>query len=113
MWPAIASNIVSLRAEYGRDTSAPPDAIVDLYDQTQPGTACGWAAVYALRIALVARSAQFDKAVLTSTAPTWMGSANTPVVLTADDNWQHYRYKVFQTVVPIRNVAWLGVQSGC
>ena len=113
MWPPIASNIVSLRAEYGRDSSVPPDAIVDGYDQNPPGTACAWSAVYALRVALVARSVQFDKATLTANAPTWMGSANTPIDLSADANWQNYRYKLFQTVVPLRNVTWLGVQSGC
>lgn len=113
MWPPIASNIVSMRAEYGRDISVPMDATVDVYDQNLPGTACAWSAVYALRVALVARSVQFDKNTLTPSAPTWMGSANTPIVLTADAHWQNYRYKVFQTVVPIRNAAWLGVQPGC
>ena len=111
MWPAIASNIVSLRAEYGRDTSVPKDAMVDVYDQSTPATACGWSAVYALRIALVARSVQFEKNALTTSAPAWMGTA--PIVLTGNADWQHYRYKVFQTVAPIRNVTWLGVQTGC
>ena len=113
MWTPIASNIVSMRAEYGRDTSVPMDATVDGYDQNTPNTACGWSAVYAVRIALVARSAQFSKNAVTATRPTWMGSASTPIILTANANWQNYRYKVFQTVVPIRNMAWLGVQPGC
>lgn len=108
MWTPIASNIVSMRAEYGRDTSVPMDAIVDVYDQSTPVTACAWSAVYALRVALVARNAQFDKNTLTPNAPVWIGAV--PLDLSADANWQHYRYKVFQTVVPIRNVAWLGAQ---
>lgn len=108
MWIPVASNIVSMRAEYGRDTSAPMDAIVDVYDQNTPGTACAWSAVYALRLALVARNAQFDKNTPTTIAPAWIGA--TAIDLTADANWQHYRYKVFQTVAPIRNIAWLGAQ---
>ena len=58
---------------------------------------------------------------MTTAAPTWaatnagspVGSASTPILLTANANWQNYRYKVFQTIVPIRNIAWLGVQAGC
>jgi type IV pilus assembly protein PilW len=114
VWSPVAENIVSLRAEYGRDTSGPPmDGIADVYDQTTPATACAWVRASALRIALVARAGQYDKNDVTTTAPTWAGSATTPIDLTADGNWQHYRYKTFQTVVPLRNVAWMGVQSGC
>jgi type IV pilus assembly protein PilW len=32
---------------------------------------------------------------------------------TSDPDWQHYRYRVFQTVVPLRNISWLGVTTGC
>lgn len=111
VWVPISSNIVSLRAQYGRDTSGPPmDAIVDAYDQTTPTTACGWARASAVRIGLLARNGQYDKDNVTTSAPTWAGGSFT---LSADADWQHYRYKVFQTVVPIRNVTWMGVQTGC
>ena len=32
---------------------------------------------------------------------------------TANTNWQNYRYKVFQTIVPIRNITVKGAQTGC
>ena len=45
----------------------------------------------------------------TATAPTWAGSreGTSPAInLTADANWQCYRYKTFETVVPLRNMLW-------
>ena len=113
IWVPIANNIVSLRAEYGHDTSNPMDGIVDAYDRTTPTTACGWVKTSAIRLALVARSAQFEKTAVTAAAPTWEGTADIAFDLSGYANWQKYRYKVFQTVVPIRNVSWLGVVSGC
>jgi len=139
-WTQIAGNIVSMRAQYGRDTSVlaivPPvtstmDGTVDTYDQTTPllqtvanppgtpTTRCGWMRVPAIRLVLVGRSDQYEydktqtNGYVTSTAPTWMGSAATPINLTANSEWQHYRYKVFQTVVPLRNVTLQGTPPEC
>lgn len=115
VWVPIASNIVSLRAEYGRDTTATMDGTVDTYDQTFAeatyGVACAHARVSALRLALVARSAEFDKKFV-ATAPAW-ASSNVPIDLSATPNWQQYHYKLFQTTVPLRNMAWQGAQAGC
>ena len=149
-WVPIANNVVSLRAQYGRDVNnntpawtqaaidgvinaapnaphPPPNYIVDTYDQTTPtaGAAvhpspCGWARIPAVRLALTVRNAQYEKEVVTAAEPTWEGSATLPIDvskqpdgLLANPDWQNYRYKVFQTTVPLRNVAWMGVQAGC
>lgn len=112
-WQTISDNIVSLRAQYGRDTGAPMDGIVDVYDQTTGTTACGWARTSAVRLVLVARSAQYERDEVTAVAPAWLGSADTAIDLSGYAEWKHYRYKVFQTVVPIRNIAWMGVPTGC
>ena len=124
-WVQIGGSIVSLRAEYGRDTaSGTMDGYVDVFDQTTPTTACTFARVSAARIALVARSAQLEKTAVTTVAPTWEGTAvqtttsptnptSYPIVLSGNSTWQNYRYKVFQTVVPLRNIAWAGAQTGC
>lgn len=129
-WVPIASNIVSLRAQYGRDTSAPlMDTIVDTYDQTTPTTPCELVRASAIRYALVARSGEYDKNEVTTVAPTWMatntnvpagsGSAAAPIDIslkpdgTANPDWKHYRYRVFQTVAPLRNIVSLGVQQSC
>lgn len=113
VWVPVVDDIVSLRAQYGRDTSTPMDAIVDTYDQTTPTGACGWARSPATRFVLVARSAQREKTPVTAAAPAWAGSAGAAIDLAANEDWQHYRYQVFQTTAPSRNLSWLGVQPGC
>ncbi len=113
-WPVIAANVVSLRAQYGRDTTAAPmDGTVDAFDQTTPGNMCDWVRMRAARLVLVSRSAQLEKDAVTAAAPTWAGSAGNAIDLSGDASWQRYRYKTFETVVPLRNIAWLGVQAGC
>jgi type IV pilus assembly protein PilW len=125
-WVPIASNVVSLRAEYGRDITVPMDTIVDAYDQSAPtidvssataATAkCEWSKISALRLALVLRSGQYEKTAVTA-GVVWAGTTSaTPVLInltSTDANWQNYRYKVYQTTVPLRNVSWLGAQTGC
>jgi type IV pilus assembly protein PilW len=116
IWVPVGDNIVSLRAEYGRDTSVPMDMVADVYDQTSPvGTdACGWTRVSALRIVLVARNTQMDKQDITAAAPPWSGASATPINLSATNaNWTKFRYKTLETTVPIRNMAWQGVQTSC
>lgn len=114
VWVPVAGGIVSLRAEYGRDTSGPPmDGVPDSFDQTTPTTPCAWARVSALRLALVARSPQFDRDAVTTAAPTWAGSATTPIDLGADADWRNHRYRTYETMVPLRNMAWKGAQAGC
>lgn len=113
IWVPLASDIASMRVQYGRDNTTPMDGIVDLYDQTiTPANNCGWARASAVRIVLVARGSVRGQQAITA-APTWAGSAGAPIVLTADTEWQRYHYKVFETTVPLRNVTWMGVQTGC
>jgi type IV pilus assembly protein PilW len=105
----IYDNIAQLQAEYGKDTNA--DGIIDLFEETPPTNAAQWATVLAVRIALVARSSLYEKEeVSPATIPLWDTSGDAPTTagmvwnLTADE--RHYRYKVFQTVVPLRNMIW-------
>ena len=50
----------------------------------------------------------------TTAAPTWSGTAfgvapfgfQTSLDLSADANWQCYRYKAFETSIPLRNWIW-------
>ncbi|WP_418316771.1 PilW family protein [Piscinibacter sakaiensis] len=124
----IFPQVVNLRALYGKDTSATPDGSIDVYDDVQPTTADGWARVIAIRIAIVVRSNQYESDEVTTAEPEWdLGTA--PAVtaagakncgsgsgkcitlkvdgdLSAKDEWKHYRYKVYDTVIPLRNVVW-------
>jgi type IV pilus assembly protein PilW len=123
VWAPIANGIVSMRLQYGRDTTAVSmDGIVDGYDQITPGSAadvsgfplnCSIGRVLAARLAIVTRNSQMEKTAVTTAEPSWAGSAAAPINVSADPNWQNYRYRVFQTVIPLRNVVSLGAQSGC
>lgn len=116
----VASQIMLMKAYYGKDTNN--DGVVDSYDQTTPTDNAGWRQVRTLRMAVVARSAQREKDEVTTSDPLWdvgqtvavTGTADcgdsqclTLQVSAADDTeWRHYRYKVFDTVIPLRNMLW-------
>ena len=116
IWVPVASNIVSMRALYGRDTNA--DCIVNTYDQTAPGNSQDVANISAIDLVLVARSGQYEKDIVTTATtnpPVWTGNDIAPLVgeagnLGPGEDWKHYRYKVFQSVVPIRNIVWMGTE---
>jgi type IV pilus assembly protein PilW len=126
----LASGIVAMRVMYGKDTSTPKDGVVDQFDTTTPTTADDWSRVLSVRIAVVARSEVREKEAVTVADPGWdVGTATTvsgtaacstgserqcltltiPKPNTTDTEWQHYRYKVYDTVVPLRNVVWSAV----
>lgn len=122
IWVPVANNVVSLRAEYGQDTTATPTAYTaSTWNQTTPSTTngsafgvpCQWTRIPAVRFALVSRNVQYEKNTVTAAAPVWDGSTGTPIVLSGNTDWQNYRYKLFETVVPLRNIAWMGLQTGC
>lgn len=105
----IYDGIVQLQAQYGRDTNG--DDIIDVFDEFVPATAADWATILAVRIGVVARSGLYEKTeVSPATIKLWPDSAVAPTTvgplwtLTSDE--RHYRYKVFQTVVPLRNMIW-------
>jgi type IV pilus assembly protein PilW len=115
----VAENIVQMKAQYGMDDGVggtAGDGIVDEWINTpQPVTAAQWAQMLAVRIGIVARSATPEKANsgnvsdacnTTTTAPVWAGSASNPFDLSANATWQCYRYKTFQTTIPVRNMLW-------
>jgi type IV pilus assembly protein PilW len=120
----IQSDIVGLQAYYGRDTSVAPDGTVDVYDTTAPATNADWLRVLSIRLLVVSRSGQYEKDIVTSANPTWdVGSTPPTTGATAcgasqcvtfdvgagaagDVDAKHYRYKVFETIVPLRNMLW-------
>lgn len=129
IWRPVVSNVVSLRAQYGRDTS-PVDGIADTFNRTTPLTtdrAACWGNISAIRLALVTRSTQYDKDIVTLIArPPWFGDRDldgngvgdesadgSDISLSNTIDWQHYRFRIFQTLIPIRNVAWMGAVTGC
>jgi type IV pilus assembly protein PilW len=117
-------NIVQLQALYGKDTNA--DGNVDTWDNVTPLVPSDWRQVLAVRIAVVARNAQYEKEDVTHGNIAWdVGSAGTvagsaPCVLPSGaasrcvsikidglgDDWKRYRYRLFDTIVPLRNMLW-------
>lgn len=124
VWVPVANNIVSLRAEYGHDVSAAvatqspltgylPMPVVNTFDQVTPVGSCALSRTPAVRLALVARAGQYEKDAVTTAVPVWAGSGSAPVDLSSNADWQHYRYKVFQNFISMRNAGWMGVNIGC
>ncbi|MCK6426850.1 MAG: PilW family protein [Burkholderiaceae bacterium] len=124
-WTELQPHIVDLQAVYGKDDSTPRDQIADRWDAVAPASADAWARVVAVRVALVARSTHYEKEPVTRDRPDAEACAQGPsaagnypvwspagdgrwACLTVDGltDWQHYRYKVFETVVPLRNMLW-------
>ena len=99
----IFDEIVQLQAQYGKDTNN--DGIVDVFDETTPTTAAGWAQVLAARVALIARSGQYEKEQVTPATLAMWTDAGAPT-WTLDDEERHYRYKTYSTIVPLRNMIW-------
>jgi type IV pilus assembly protein PilW len=106
----IYDGIVQLQAQYGRDTNG--DGIIDVFDEFNPVTAADWATILAVRIGVIARSGLYEKTEVTPVGPIklWPDSAVAPTTVgpiwTPTANDRHYRYKVFHTVVPVRNMIW-------
>ncbi|MDQ5896936.1 MAG: type pilus assembly protein PilW [Pseudomonadota bacterium] len=108
--------VVQLQAVYGIDSSG-NDRIVDQWTATAPTTAAGWRQVIAVRIAVATRSVQDERRpdlnstqVVTSELPVWHPDGSTAeslrVDLTVGSQWQNYRYRVYEMVVPLRNMLW-------
>jgi len=112
-WTEIADNIVSLRAEYAIDNSPTRTLVASTYGQAPPtamfGATCAWSRVIGVRLVLVARSRQSETSDVAAPAPRWTSSASTPITL--EDGWERFRYKTFETTVPLRNVP--GSFTGC
>ncbi|RQO62627.1 pilus assembly protein PilW [Paucibacter sp. KBW04] len=110
--------IVNLQAMYGKDTDG--DGVVDAYDNGTPTTNAGWRQVLSVRIALVARSVSYQKEEVSLNAPQWDVGSAVNVAGAVDCNgsrcinmkvegvpdWKHYRYRVYDVVVPLRNMLW-------
>jgi len=147
VWVPVASNIVGLRAQYGRDTSTGTSmgGAISQWDQTNPlletdtganaaspAIHCARARILAVRMALVGRSAAYDKKLEADGGlgnPTWSGTTavtsgtpTSPTALTIDlsnslgannNSWMGYRYKALETTIPLRNMVWRGGDDAC
>ena len=132
----LANGVVALKAQYGISAAGtqPVTQWVDATGATWgttaacvtnwvPATCTPTAAdilrIKAVRVAVVARSSLLEKDNVTGTCINNAGTNNGPcawtdtvaspaplIDLSADTNWQRYRYRVFETIIPLRNVIW-------
>lgn len=113
-----------MQAQYGVSATANSNQV----NQWVNATVGTWAAptvanrnrIKAIRVAIVVRNGLMEKedvstTCTSTTAPNpsgvcaWDGSVygQAPVIdLTATASWQKYRYRVFETIVPVRNMLW-------
>lgn len=126
----IADGIVNLQAQYGI-SSAPNVQNINQWVNAVNGGPGNFAnptmteigRIKALRVAVVARSQLMEKTNIVSRDMTcsntsgtnnngpcaWRDTAASPapqIVLNGDTNWRRYRYRVYETIIPLRNVMW-------
>jgi type IV pilus assembly protein PilW len=120
----VLSGIVNLQAQYGISSTANTNQITQWVDASgtwETPSIADRNRIKAVRIAVIARNDKIDTSNVTnacssvnSASPSglcsWEGTSTSPapaVNLSAGDaNWQRYRYRVFETIVPLRNVIW-------
>ena len=126
----LADNIVTIQAQYGIDTNG--DGSIDAWVEPtgvwannptatpSTPTVTNILQIKAIRIAVVARSGLMERGIVTLPCANNAGSNNGPCawqdtpaspaplidLLPGDPNWNRYRYKVYQTIIPIRNMIW-------
>lgn len=125
----IAESVINMKAEYGIDTDL--DGKISAGEWTT-GAPADWRRVLAIRVAVLVRSRQFERngdssasgvraATPTAANPYYFADPvghrflmtnvdGTPDSLTDADavpnNWRFYRYRVYERVIPLRNILW-------
>lgn len=114
----IADNVITLKAQYGIDADNNGRIADSEWTTTDPVAVTQWANVLAVRLAILVRSGQYEKTTVTTTVPSWANGANTFVISNLDgtassttpadptNNWRNYRYRVYETLIPLRNMLW-------
>lgn len=111
---AIAPEIMDMQAQYGLVSGASGTPTWQTATSTWAGslTKAQSSQIKAIRVALIARSGEYEKPTNTAgTCDTTTSTVGLSSWATFDttawpSDWQCYRYKVFETVIPLRNIIW-------
>lgn len=125
---AIIDEVVSLQAQYGVAAAADSNQVTQWVDPVDAWSAANLATnidnrnrIRAVRVAVVARNGLREKEIVTNTCTTDKGIVNngpcawddteydaSPRVdlSTIHDDWQFFRYRSFDTIIPLRNMLW-------
>ena len=119
----IVTGIVNIQAQYGISTAGNVNQISSWVDATTGGlwdpaliTVANRNRIKAVRIAVVARNAKLEQSIVTTAQPVpWTNTVTFDGAVWAGPTidlspgvtkWNYYRYRVFETIVPLRNVIW-------
>jgi type IV pilus assembly protein PilW len=112
----IAPEILDLQVQYGVAPAGGSQSVNAWVDPSGPTwsnpTQADAKRIKAIRVALVARSTQYERpesGTCQTTTPAMVSNWSSWAVFNTANypqDWQCYRYKVFETVVPLRNVIW-------
>lgn len=122
--------IVNMQAQYGVSANTKSNLITQWVDATGAWssaviTPANRNRIKAVRIAVIARNGLLEKEVVSTACSSELAANPTglcawdatsadpataspaPVVdLSNTDSWDHYRYKVYETIIPLRNIIW-------
>lgn len=113
----IAPGVMDLQAEYGLVAGVTGTPTWQSATSTWAGSGLTKAQVNqikAIRVAVIARSGEYEKpesgtTCTTTTSVSGLSAWATFNTSTWPSDWQCYRYKVFETIIPLRNIIWAGV----
>ena len=102
---AVAQDVVDFVVEYGYDEDK--SGKIDQSSEWKASlTDPDWSRVIAVRIAVLVRSSRQELEEVTADNPRWSNGSKAFSMTAAGDNWKHYRYRVYESVVPLRNTIW-------
>lgn len=102
----VAQDVLQMVAEYGYDLDS--SGKIDQSNEwtattpTQPNLG----RLIAVRIAVLVRTSQYEKDEVTTENPRWANGSKEFDVSAVDSDWKHYRFRVYETVIPLRNTIW-------
>jgi type IV pilus assembly protein PilW len=119
----VAEGVIDMKAQYGYDANGDKQITDAEWTKVAPAD---WTKVRAIRVALLVRGKDFEQPPTSasdvttvtyrlSAPPTWFGQNFVMKNLdgTADtdpfaspNNWRYYRYRVYEKVIPLRNMIW-------
>jgi type IV pilus assembly protein PilW len=117
----IIADVVNMQAQYGVSATPQSNIVTQWVDATGIWEAAAGATpttptvanrnrIKAIRIAVVVQNGLLERGIVTTAAPVaWTpigASAAPPISLTNIPDWNRYRYRVFETIIPLRNMLW-------
>lgn len=111
----IVSEVVNMQVQYGISPTAGDNNVTNWVDSGSAEVPANPNVntrnrIKALRVAIVLRNGLKEKDIVTAAAPVaWTplnGSTAPAIDISGLPDWQNYRYRVYETIIPLRNILW-------